>query len=101
MNSIKGFMSLSLQDKLEFSMPYINTTLLIDELINLQHEDTSGVIRISEKGARRKDRYSSLSYNYYVSLQLEKKMRREDTRAASYEQDTFTYRAPRRHKERW
>lgn len=101
MNSIKGFQALPLQDRLMFSLPYINTTLLIDELINLQHEESAGVVRIAEKTSRRKDRYSSLSYNYYVALQLEKKIRREETRAASYERDTFVYRAPKRHNERW
>ena len=102
MNAIKGFGNLPLQDRLEFVLPYVNTTLLINELVNLRHEESSGVVRILEKSTMRKDRYSSLSYNYYVALQLEKKMRREETRAASYDQDIFTYRAPRRHdKERW
>ena len=33
---------------------------------------------------------------------LEKKIRREETRAASYDQEQFVYRAPRRHNdERW
>lgn len=102
MNSIKGFVGLPPQDRLEFAMPYINTTLLINELINLQHEETAGVVRITEKSTMRKDRYSSLSYNYYVAQQLEKKIRREETRAASYDQEQFVYRAPRRHNdERW
>ena len=101
MNGMKGFTTLQVQDRLEFLLPYVNTTLLINELINLKHEEVSGVIRIQERGKMRKDRYSSLSYNFYVALELEKRMRRDESRNASYEQDIFTYRAPRRHNERW
>ena len=55
-------------------MPYIHTTLLIDELVNLRHEESGGKIKIHEKSGMRKDRYSSLSYNYYISTQIEAKM---------------------------
>lgn len=101
MEDLKGFGSLTMQDRLEFMLPYVNTTLLVDELVNLQHEESSGLVRISEKSNMRKDRYSSLSYNYYVALQLEKKIRRDEWRASSYDQDVFNYRAPTRRRERW
>lgn len=101
MDTLKGFSSLSLQDRTLFSMPYVNTTLLVNELVNLQHEESAGVVRVSERSGMRKDRYSSLSYNYYVAIQLEKKMRRDEFRAVSYDQDVFTYRAPTRRSERW
>ena len=57
-------------------MPYVHTTLLIDELVKLQHEESGGRVRIYERAGMRKDRYSSLSYNYYVALQIENKMNR-------------------------
>ena len=47
---------------------------LIDELTKLQHEESGGKVKITEKSGMRKDRYSSLSYNYYVATQLESKM---------------------------
>lgn len=71
---IRGYSSLSASDKLQFKLPYIHTTLLIDELTKLQHEEAGGKIKIFEKSGMRKDRYSSLSYNYYVATQLESKM---------------------------
>ena len=102
LNSIKGFQSLPVQDRMDIMMPYINTTMLISELINLQHEESNGVIRITERSNARKDRYSSLSYNYWVALQLEKKMRRDENMSMSYNDSEFVYRAPRRkHEERW
>lgn len=70
---IKSYSSLSPSEKLQIKLPYIQTTLLIDELTKLQHETAGSKIRVFEKAGMRKDRYSSLSYNYYVAIQLEKK----------------------------
>lgn len=71
---IRGYASLSPTDKLKVKLPYIHTTLLVDELTKLQHKTESGKIKVFEKSGMRKDRYSSLSYNYYVALQLENKL---------------------------
>ena len=57
-------------------MPYINTTLLIDEITKLQHEESGGKVKLFERTGMRKDRYSSLAYNYYVATQLETKINR-------------------------
>lgn len=98
LSDIKGYASLSPSDKLKLQLPYINTTLLVDELTNLEHEESSGKIKISEKAGKRKDRYSSLSYNYYVATQIEqKKSRKQSTSAAD---DLFIIRPPRV-KSRW
>lgn len=98
LSDIKGYASLSPSDKLKLQLPYINTTLLVDELTNLEHEESSGKIKISEKAGKRKDRYSSLSYNYYVATQIEqKKSRKQSTNAAD---DLFIIRPPRV-KSRW
>lgn len=74
LGEIKGYQQMNPSEKLRYKEPYIHTTLLINELINLRHEETGGKVRIFEKTGMRKDRYSSLSYNYYVALQLENKM---------------------------
>ena len=70
----KGFGSLSVQDKMKLQMPYIHTTLLINELINLQSETKGVNIKVKEKSGMRKDRFSSLEYNWYVCTLLEKKL---------------------------
>ena len=74
LESIPKYTSLSPAEQMVFQMPYIHTSLAVDELVNLQHEDSGGKIRITEKAGRRKDRYSSLSYNNYVALQIENKI---------------------------
>lgn len=73
MQEIKGYKGLSPADKVKIELPYLNTTLLIDELTKLLHEEVNGKIRIKERSGMRKDRYSSLSYNYYVAVQIENK----------------------------
>lgn len=79
LNDIRGYSSLSSAEKLQIQMPYINTTLLVDELTKLQHEESSGKVKIFERSGMRKDRYSSLSYNYYVAIQLENKINKRQS----------------------
>ncbi len=80
LSAISKYSSLSQEDKTKVQMPYIHTTLAVDELVNLQHEEAgAGKIRIKEKSGRRKDRYSSISYNYYVAIQVENKLTRRRT----------------------
>ena len=79
LSDIKGYNSLSPLEKVTLQKPYVHTTLLIDELVKLQHEESGGRVRVYEKSGMRKDRYSSLSYNYYVALQLESKYGRTKT----------------------
>lgn len=74
LENIPKYSSLSQADQMAIQMPYIHTSLTVDELVNLKHEDSNGKIRISEKSGCRKDRYSSLSYNNYVALQIENKL---------------------------
>lgn len=77
LGELKGYNKLSPSEIMMFKQPYIDTTLLIDELTNLMHDESQGRVRIFERSGRRKDRYSSLSYNYWVALQIEQKLRRK------------------------
>lgn len=69
-NKIKGFNKLTDRQKAMLYVPHYQTTFLIDELINLDHEINNGLIKVKEKSGMRKDRYSSLEYNLYVVDQL-------------------------------
>lgn len=92
MNELKGFASLSPMQKEKLLIPYKHTTLLINELINLQHDESAGRVKLKEKAGMRKDRYSSLSYNYYVSAILESRLRRK--KSNSMPDDAFIIKAP-------
>lgn len=44
---------------------------MVNEIINLEWDASGGNIRISEKGANRKDRYSSIAYANYLAKIIE------------------------------
>lgn len=83
LKQLRGYTGLNPPERLRLQLPYINTTLLIDELVNLQHDESGGKIKIYEKAGRRKDRYSSLAYNYYVATQMEAKASRRNSISGS------------------
>lgn len=70
----KNFSKMTAYEQMQYKMPYIQTTLLVYELISLEHEVKGTNIKITEKSGMRKDRYSSLAYNYWVQCQLEREM---------------------------
>lgn len=90
--NIKGYDKLSPMEKMALQMPYINTGLAVNELVNLEYEATNNLIRVHEKPGARKDRYSSLSYNYYIALQVERMMSKNFMRNKKIE---INFRAPR------
>lgn len=61
-----------------FLAPYVQTSLLINECINLSMTMVSGNIKLIESPGSRKDRYSSLLYaNHFCSL-IDKTLLREE-----------------------
>ena len=55
-------------------MPFIKNTLLVYDLVKLELEVHGIDMKINEQTCMRKDRYSSLSYNYWVQSQLEREV---------------------------
>lgn len=94
LGELKGYAGLLPEERMRIQLPYINTTLLIDELTKLKHEEVGGRIRIIERAGMRKDRYSSLAYNYYVSLQLENKLTKRANSRSSYS-EVFVIKPPK------
>lgn len=75
LKEVKGYENLNIENKLIMQLPYIHTTLLVNELINLQYEAKGVNIRVFEKPGMRKDRVSSVGYNFYVMNQLSNKLK--------------------------
>lgn len=71
---IKTFGKMQVYEQVQYELPYVNTTLLVNELVKLEHENRGNNIKIKERYGMRKDRYSSLAYNYYVQCQLEREI---------------------------
>lgn len=70
-SKIPDYNNLSPEDQLYYEMPYLETSFLINELLNLEYSkgEQTGLISLTEPSTGRKDRYSSLSYgNYFASL---------------------------------
>ena len=49
------------EEQLFYEKPYLETMLLVSELINLEYEKVESGIRIKEQSGMMKDRYSSLA----------------------------------------
>lgn len=68
---VKGYSKMSLSEQTSKKMPYIQTTLLIYELIKLNSKIEGSNVKIKEQSGERKDRYSSIGYSYMVARTIE------------------------------
>ena len=66
------------EDQLLVKAPYMQTTLLINELVNLVYDASAGRIRVYERSGMRKDRYSSVAYANYLANELERDLYNPD-----------------------
>jgi len=72
------FRKMSSKEQIDMLMPYVQTSLLVDELINLKAEINGTKIRLRERSGKRKDRYSSMAYNNYVIERIARKQRNNE-----------------------
>lgn len=71
----KNFSGLQVEEQLMFQLPFIQTTALINEMVNLDYEMVNGKIKVKETSGMRKDRYSSVSYANHICSEIERDMR--------------------------
>ena len=90
----KGYAKLQPLDQTKMKMAYIQTTMAIFELIKLDHEIKNGQIKVKEVSGMRKDRYSSIAYNFWCMCQLEQKLK-PNKQDMNYSQ-AFKIRQPKR-----
>jgi hypothetical protein len=75
LKSLKGFDSLPIEQQVKFEAVYLQITLLVNEMINLEGERTdNGLIRLKEPKSKRKDRYSSITYGNFIASELERSL---------------------------
>lgn len=72
----RSYNRLSEEDKAMFQLPYYNTTMLVNETINLSYEINNGKIRVYEPANGRKDRFSAVSYANFIASDLEREILR-------------------------
>lgn len=66
------------ETKVDFMLPYIQTSLAINECIQLETELRQGRIAVKERGGNTKDRFSSILYLLWVSSLIEKENMKEE-----------------------
>lgn len=93
--NVKGFNKMTINEQVQYRIPYVQTSLLIDELAKLEHEIKNGKIAVKERSGMRKDRYSSLLYSYFVSQQLALKLKPKKDHTTNYN-SIFQIRAPKK-----
>lgn len=76
-NNFVKYNSLSVSDKELLRLPYIQTDLLVRELVGLQHQIKGTQIKLKERTGARKDRYSSAAYNFWVQIQIENELQKK------------------------
>ena len=94
----KGYDKMSPSEKAVLQLPYINTGLAVNELVNLGYESVNNGIKVKEKSGCRKDRYSSLSYNYFIAQQVERDVGKKKSSAKAF---TFDFKMPVLQKGGW
>ena len=65
--------------------PYLNTTLLIGECVNLDMSVVNGNIKLTEKEGSYKDRYTSVSYLNYIATFFDKDFLKESSNETDWE----------------
>ena len=85
---IPEYGALDIEDQIFYERPYMETSALINEMINLEYTvmNQTGIIRIEERPGARKDRYTSVSYGNYFSELLEKDLLSD---SSEYQYRTF------------
>lgn len=66
------FIKLSAEDQVEVMNPYVQTTLLENEMVLLERIDHPKFVKLKEQSGKRKDRYTSLAYGNHFITKLER-----------------------------
>lgn len=73
----QNFLLKSEEEKVRLIMPYVQTTLMQNEIIELEMDVTGKHLKLKEKSNMRKDRYSSISYGiYFIKKEQEPKLKK-------------------------
>ena len=73
--NISGYNSMNEKEKASLLLPYIQTSLFVNEAISLDYEVTGDLIKLKEKSGMRKDRVSALMYCNSVVQELSNKLK--------------------------
>ena len=92
---IRGYNSMTAKEQAQVKAQFLQTSMMINELINLEHEVKGTNVKIKERSGMRKDRFSSLEYNIYVAQELARELKPKQQKTTDYNQ-IFKIRAPKK-----
>lgn len=73
-----SYYSLTTEEKTLIKLPYVQTTYLINEAVNLSQEWKDGKVKLSESRSGTKDRIVALSYGNYIGTLIQNKLDKEN-----------------------
>lgn len=86
----KSYFSMTIEEKTEIRLPYVQTMLLINEAVNLSQEWKDGKVKLIEPRTGTKDKIVSCTYGNYVMSLIENKMSKDDN-DDDYDIDDFSF----------
>ena len=72
---LPNYAKMSDHEKAEIMLPYVQTSLAINEMINLEYEVVNNRVKLKERSGMRKDRFSSIQYNNAIVQELNTKLK--------------------------
>ncbi len=79
-DKMRGYKNMNPNQQMQYKLPFIHSDLTRRELVNLEGKINGADVKLIEKSGMRKDRYSSLAYNYWVQCELERQNLRTDNK---------------------
>ena len=73
--NIPGYSSMNEKEKAQLLLPYIQTSLFVNEAISLDYEVAGDLVKLKEKTGMRKDRVSAIMYCNAVVQELSNKLK--------------------------
>lgn len=71
-----SYSSMSEKEKASLIIPYIQTSMFVNEAVSLDYElGTGDIVKLKEKSGMRKDRVSSIMYNNVIVHELSNKLK--------------------------
>lgn len=82
---LQGYDDFPFDTRMDLELPYLNTALLINEMVALEKKPTdNGLIKLKEPSSGRKDRYSCLLYMNGIADELQLKLKQPKKKKKSF-----------------
>jgi hypothetical protein len=85
------YQNASVENKARMLQTFVQTTAMVNELVNLDHEIVGGKIKVKEKAGKRKDRYSAIAYGNQLAKILEQQNLSSEEWGSGFDDDLVYY----------